>query len=76
MDKLEKTERQKQTLVLKFEPFLPCTTEDCTNEATVGTAVYIPRGTSFAQPGNCWELSPLCRECHKKLLDAYGASPE
>jgi hypothetical protein len=64
MDSIEKLERLKQDITIKFEPGLPCTTQDCMNEATVGNASY-----DFVE--QCWCLVALCKECTKKLGEMY-----
>lgn len=65
MDLVEKRERQKCLITLKFQPFLPCTTDDCLNEATVATASYDPLE-------NGWLIFPLCKECVRKMGKNYG----
>ncbi len=49
---------------IKFEPPLPCTTQDCPREATVGQAYYV-------KATNAWELYPLCKECTERLVRKY-----
>ncbi len=65
MDRTEKLIRQKSSLTLKFEPFLPCATQDCLGEATIGNATYDPAE-------NAWIIFPFCRECVKKMVKNYG----
>ena len=65
MDELEKEERQKQVIVLKFTPFLPCTTYGCLNPANVGTA-------QFDYDNNRWLLFPYCVACVEKFAHTYG----
>lgn len=65
MDQIEKVERQRHSIIIKFQPFLPCTTQDCLNEATVAQASYDP-------VENGWIVFPLCKECVKKMGESYG----
>ena len=65
MDLIEKRERQKHTISLKFQPFLPCTPQDCLNEATVAQSSYDP-------VENAWVIFPLCKECVTKMVEKYG----
>lgn len=65
MDQTEKQERYKQTINIKFSPFLPCTTQDCTNEATVGTVSYDPIESN-------WLLISICKDCTVKMVQNYG----
>jgi hypothetical protein len=64
MDSIEKLERLKQDITIKFSPPLPCTTQDCLNEATVGNA-------SYDHVEQCWYLVALCKECTQKLVEMY-----
>jgi len=65
MDETEKQERESQSINIKFDPFLTCSTRDCTNEATVGNA-------SFDCIDHCWVLIPVCKECAMKMMRNYG----
>lgn len=68
MDELEKKERERQSIMLKFKPFLPCVVQDCLNPATVGEVHYDP-------VENVWLLSPMCKECTFKTMNMYGVEP-
>jgi len=65
MDQTEKQEREREVVNIKFSPFLTCTTQDCTNDATVGNA-------SYDCVERCWVLIPICRECTMKMAESYG----
>jgi hypothetical protein len=65
VDDFEKKERLHQTLIIHFKPFVPCTTYDCTNEATVGTITY-----NHAEKH--WELTAICKACTHKMMKIYG----
>jgi hypothetical protein len=65
MDKAEKLNLQCISVTIKFEPFLTCSTQDCTREATVGSA-------SYDKSKEAWMLIPICKHCTMRMAKSYG----